>query len=181
VVTFLTFAAAQGGAGPLVVSPAIVAASMGLVGSWTSITGNELSIRFGRKRFIFGVMVASMATASVLGYTAAHSYALAASLCVIYAGLIWADSASLTAGTVGSAEPERRGATMAVHSSLGYLGGFFGPLALGIVLDLAGGTGALAWGLAFTHVAVIMLIGPAALLILQPSELAGDRKGQAER
>jgi hypothetical protein len=37
-----------------------------------------------------------------------------------------------------------------VHSILGFTGAFLGPLAVGVVLDLAGGAGSnLAWGLAF--------------------------------
>ena len=39
----------------------------------------------------------------------------------------------------GTAEPSRRGATLAVHSTLGYAGGFVGPLLIGYTLDLAGG------------------------------------------
>lgn len=176
VVVFLTFAAARGGGGASFVSPAVVATSLGLVGVWSSVMGNELSIRFGRKRFILAVMAASMGLASVIGFSGGISYLLAAGLSVAYAAFIWADSSSLTAGTVGSADPARRGATLAVHSALGYFGGFLGPLALGIVLDLAGGEGAVAWGLAFMHIAVIMLIGLSAILILQPTKLAGDRR-----
>ncbi len=180
VVTFLTFAAARGGGSTGFVTPAVVATILGLVGAWSSVMGNEMSIRFGRRRFILAVMLGSIALASVIGFAGALSYPLAAGLCIVYAALIWADSSSLTAGTVGSADPARRGATMAVHSALGYLGGFLGPLVLGIVLDMAGsgGTGGgdtVAWGFGFMHVGVIMLIGPLALLILRPKDLPGDR------
>ncbi len=75
--------------------------------------------------------------AGVIGFSAALPYAAAAALLVlVYAILIWSDSSSLTAGSAGSAEPGRRGATLAVHSTLGYAGGFLGPLALGVTLDL---------------------------------------------
>jgi MFS family permease len=63
---------------------------------------------------------------------------------------IMADSAALTSGAVVSAQAGRRGATLAVHSVLGFSGAVLGPLAVGVVLDLAGGEGSyLAWGLAF--------------------------------
>jgi hypothetical protein len=39
---------------------------------------------------------------------------------------------SLTASTAGTAEPSRRGTTLAVHSMLGYVGGFIGPLLVGL-------------------------------------------------
>jgi hypothetical protein len=52
---------------------------------------------------------------------------------------------------------------MGLHSMAGYAGGFVGPLLCGVVLDLAGGEGALAWGLAFGHVALFTLAGFAVL------------------
>jgi len=76
---------------------------------------------------------------------------------------IYLDSSALTAGTVQAADPALRGATMGLHSMFGYAGGFVGPLLAGVVLDLAGGDGVAAWGLAFGHVAFIMLVGFAVL------------------
>lgn len=175
VVAFLTFCAAQDTARWMPLAPAAVATGMGLLGVWASVWGNELSIRFGRRRFILGTMLASAAMAAVIGFSAALPYAAAASLVLVYAMLIWWDSSSLTAGSAGSAEPGRRGATLAVHSTLGYAGGFLGPLALGATLDLFGGASVLAWGVAFGHVTLALLAGTAAFLWLRPADLAGDR------
>ncbi|MBT5109622.1 MAG: MFS transporter [Rhodospirillaceae bacterium] len=185
VVVFLTFVAAnqgvgnQGGAGEGWVSqwltPTAVATVMGLLGVWASVSGNELARRFGRRRYIFLVMVLSMAVAAVIGFASAISYTIAAVLVLVYATLIWADSSSLTAGAVGSALPGQRGATMAVHSTLGYAGGFVGPLAVGMILDMAGGASSFAWGLAFLHIAIIMSVGPIALWLFKPADLDGDR------
>jgi predicted MFS family arabinose efflux permease len=119
VVTFLTFAAAQSAAGWRPLAPATVASVMGLLGVWASVWGNELAIRLGRRRFILGTMIASAAMAGVIGFSAALPYAGAAALVLVYAVLIWSDSSSLTAGSAGSAEPGRRGATLAVHSRWG--------------------------------------------------------------
>jgi len=177
VVTFLTLAAGRGGALAGAISPAAVATSLGLVGAGSSVLGNEAAIRLGRRRFILTVMGASAAMAAGIGFAGQSSFALGAPLCVAYAALIWADSASLTAGTVGSAEPERRGATMAVHSTLGYLGGFLGPLVQGVVLDLAAPWGGLAWGFAFLHVTAVLALGMAAMALLRPQPLGGDRRG----
>ena len=69
----------------------------------------------------------------------------------------------------------QRGATMAVHSTLGYAGGFVGPLVMGAILDLAGGESAFAWGIAFAHVSAIMALGLLTMIVLQPKALAGDR------
>ena len=177
VVTFLTFAAAQGATTGAwsAVAPATVASVMGLLGVWASVWGNELAIRFGRRRFILGTMLASAAMAGGIGFSAALPYASAAALVLVYAMLIWSDSSSLTAGSAGSAEPGRRGATLAVHSTLGYAGGFLGPLALGATLDLFGGPSVLSWGIAFGHVTVALLLGMLAFVWLRPADLAGDR------
>ena len=75
-------------------------------------------------------------------------------------------------------DPARRGATLAVHSMLGYAGGFVGPLMIGVILDLGGGMSRAAWGAAFLAVAVLMLLALAAFWLIRPRELAGDRGGQ---
>jgi MFS family permease len=175
VVAFLTFVAAQTSGGWTPLAPATVASVMGLVGVWASVWGNELAIRFGRRRFILGTMLTSAVLAAVIGFSAALPYAGAAALILVYAMLIWLDSSSLTAGSAGSAEPGRRGATLAVHSTLGYAGGFLGPLALGATLDLLGGASVLGWGVAFGHVTVALLLGALAFVWLRPADLAGDR------
>jgi predicted MFS family arabinose efflux permease len=175
VVTFLTFVAAQRGGAWIPLAPASVASVMGLIGVWASVWGNELAIRFGRRRFILGTMLTSAALAAVIGFSAAVPYAVAAALVLLYAMLIWSDSSSLTAGSAGSAEPGRRGATLAVHSTLGYAGGFLGPLVLGATLDLVGGASVLGWGVAFAHVTVAVLLGTLIFVWLRPADLAGDR------
>ena len=179
VVTFLTYiAAASGAVGSwLALAPATVASLMGLLGVWASVWGNELAIRFGRRRFIVGTMLTSAAMAALIGFGAALPYAAAATLVLGYAILIWADSSSLTAGSAGSAEPGRRGATLAVHSTLGYAGGFVGPIVLGATLDFFGGESVAAWGFAFGHVTIAVLLGTAAFVWLRPGSLAGDRTG----
>ena len=181
VVAFLTFCAAQSSGAWTPLAPATVASVMGLLGVWASVWGNELAIRFGRRRFILGTMLVSAAMAGVIGFSAALPYAGASSVVLIYAILIWSDSSSLTAGSAGSAEPGRRGATLAVHSTLGYAGGFLGPLALGATLDLFGGASVMAWGVAFGHVTVALLLGVLAFVWLRPADLAGDRPVVAPR
>jgi predicted MFS family arabinose efflux permease len=175
VVTFLTFAAARAPGAWMPLAPATIASVMGLLGVWASVWGNELARRLGRRRFIIGTMVASAAMASAVGFGATLPYAGTAALILLYAILIWSDSSSLTAGSAGSAEPGRRGATLAVHSTVGYAGGFVGPLALGAVLDLVGAGTVLGWGLAFGHVTVALILGTLAFVWLRPGDLAGDR------
>jgi predicted MFS family arabinose efflux permease len=179
VVAFLTFTAARSAGSWTPVAPATVASLMGLLGVWASVWGNEVAIRVGRRRFITGTLLVSAAMAGGIGFGAGLPYAGAAVLVLVYAVLIWSDSSSLTAGSAGSAEPGRRGATLAVHSTLGYAGGFLGPLALGVTLDLAGAASVLGWGLAFGHVTLALLAGALAFLWLRPADLPGDRPAAA--
>ena len=174
-VAFLAYvAAATGGAGAWI-APTVVATAMGLIGTWASVTGNEMSIRLGRQRLVRLAMTSCVACGAVIGFLGARSYPLAAALVLLYGLLIWLDSSSLTAGAAGSADPSRRGATLALHSMAGYAGGFVGPLMIGWVLDWSGGMSAIGWGLAFLHVAVVALLGQIAFVALRPRDLAGDR------
>jgi len=175
-VAFLAYVAAQSGDGPGWLAPAAVATVMALIGTGSSVVGNELSIRFGRQRLVAVAFLSAMALAAVTGFIGVRSYDLAVVLVVIYGAVIWLDSSSLTAGTTASADPARRGATLAVHSMLGYAGGFLGPLVFGICLDLAAGYSGKAWGFAFAHIAGVLLIGRLAFIWLAPRDLPGDRK-----
>ena len=174
-VTFLSFTALSFKGESALIAPTAVATVMGLIGTWASVIGNEMSIRFGRQRLILTAMIGCIIVGSGIGFASAISYYLTAGLVLLYGLLIWLDSSSLTAGTVGSAEPEHRGATLAVHSTLGYAGGFVGPLMIGWILDLAGGQSVLGWGLAYAHVAAIMLLGPLAITVFRPRAIAGDQ------
>ena len=126
--------------------------------------GNEAAIRFGRRRLISLAMIASAVCAGLLGFVGAALVSARRGLMLVYGVIVWLDSSSLTAGTAGTAEPSRRGATLAVHSMLGYIGGFVGPLAVGWVLDLQGGMSATAWAAAFSMIAALMLLALAAFL-----------------
>ena len=85
----------------------------------------------------------------------------------LYGVALTGDSASITTGAVLAAPEERRGATMAMHSFLGFGFAFLGSLAPGVTLDLAGGTGdGLAWGLAFATMAAGAATGPIILFAL---------------
>jgi predicted MFS family arabinose efflux permease len=177
-VAFLAYVATATGERSPWVTPTVVATCMGLVGTWASVAGNEASIRLGRRRLIRLAMTSCAVCGAGIGFLGARSYPLAAALVLVYGLFIWLDSSSLTAGASGSADPSRRGATLAVHSMLGYAGGFVGPLMIGRILDLAGGMSPIGWGLAFLHVAVVALIGQLGFLVLRPRGLTGDRTGR---
>jgi MFS family permease len=174
-VAFLAFVASRTAAGEATLSPTIVVTALALIGTTASVIGNEAAIRFGRRRLVCTAMILSICFAAILGFVGSISYTIAVALLLVYGLVVWLDSSSLTAGAAGTAEPSRRGATLAVHSMLGYAGGFVGPLAIGWTLDLAGGMSPWSWGLAFLVVAILMALALAAFLIIRPRELEGDR------
>ncbi|MFZ5782094.1 MAG: MFS transporter [Pseudomonadota bacterium] len=176
-VAFLAWVASYAGEAGEVLSPPVVVTVLGLLGTLMSVLGNEASIRFGRRRLIVAAMLLSIAVGAVIGFAGSHGYWIAVALVILYGMIIWLDSSSLTAGAAGAADPARRGATLAVHSMLGYAGGFVGPLAVGWTLDAAGGMSPLGWSLAFGVVALSMVLAMTAFVLLRPRALEGDRSG----
>ncbi len=173
-VAFLAWVAIRTGNGDPVLSPAVIVTLLGLLGTLTSVLGNEASIRYGRRRLVASAMGLSIAVGAVIGFAGSIGYWVAVGLIVLYGMIIWLDSSSLTAGAAGAADPDRRGATLAVHSMLGYAGGFVGPLAIGWTLDLSGGMSTVGWGLSFGVIAALMAVALAAFLIIRPRTLEGD-------
>ena len=174
-VAFLTWVAASTGLSAGLLSPAVVITVLGLLGTVMSVLGNEASIRLGRRRLVVVAMGLSIVVGASIGFLGSTGYWIAVGLIVLYGMIIWLDSSSLTAGAAGSAEPSRRGAQLAVHSMLGYAGGFVGPLAIGWTLDAAGGMSPIAWGLSFGVIAALMALGLIGFTLLRPRDLEGDR------
>ncbi len=148
-------------------SPPLVAAAVNLVGWPASVLGNELAVRFGRRRVVILAMTASAVLACMFGFAASLPFVAVVVLSLLYGMAVTGDSASITAGVVGAARPDRRGATMAVHSCVGFAGASVGPIAFGVVLDAAGGaSSSLAWGLAFAAMGLGVAMGPVAVALL---------------
>jgi len=174
-VAFLGYVAAASGGGSAVLSPPVVLTLLSLLGTAASVMGNEASIRIGRRRLISLAMLGSALLASLIGYLGSGSYAVAAGLLLLWGMVTWLDSSSLTAGAAGTADPARRGATLAVHSSLGYGGGFLGPLVVGLLLDAAGGMSPYGWTVAFGSIGLMMIVALLVFRAMRPRELEGDR------
>lgn len=162
-VAFLVFALALDGGGGWPAATDVAGAS-GLIAMAASFGGNELCLRYGRRRVIACVMAASALAAASIGFAAPLGYLVLAVLALGYTALIQLDSAALTAGAVAAARPGQQGATLAMHALIGFGCAGIGPLVLGVVLDATGGGAtSLSWGLAFASMAVIGLLGPLAL------------------
>lgn len=180
IVAFLTYAAARHGVTWDLIGAAEIAMVMTLIGSPASVVGNEWSIRYGRRRVATMVMLASAAVCLIAGFSSAVLYLLPVGLALVHGWTVAGDSSTITAGAIGNAQEGYRGATMAMHSMIGFVGGIMGPLTFGLVLDAFGGDGTLAWGMAFAHLGLVVALGPLFIALLRPDELPGDgRKRRA--
>jgi predicted MFS family arabinose efflux permease len=163
IVAFWTFVVARNGDAALL-SPIAVSVLATFLSLPSSILGNEAALRFGRHRAITLVMFASGAVALTIGLSAGASPHWLLALVLIYSITIPADSGALTSGMAGAALPANRGATMALHSTVGFGLSALGGWAGGIALDAAGGPQSPSgWLAAFAVFAAGVLLGPLAL------------------
>jgi predicted MFS family arabinose efflux permease len=162
IVSFWTFVAARSDGALL--SPIAVSVIVTLLSLPASVSGNEAALRFGRHRAIVAVMLASAAVAIVTGLFATMSPLVLLALVLIYGITVPADSGALTSGMSASAAPAQRGATMALHSTVGFGLSAAGAWATGVALDAAGGPAtASGWRAAFAVLAAGVVLGPLAL------------------
>jgi MFS family permease len=120
-----------------------------------SILGNELALKIGRQKWICIVMITSAIFGVALAYSMGHASWLILALAIGHAIFIMADSATLTAGLVTSANPKMKGAAMGLHSLMGFGGGLLGPAIFGFVLDLSGSqTDRISWIWAYASIVI---------------------------
>jgi cyanate permease len=163
IVAFWTFVMAQNdGVAPLgAVSVSVLVTLLSLP---ASILGNEAALHFGRHRAITIVMIASAVVALIIGLNVTAPPSALLPLVLLYGLTVPADSGALTSGTSASAVPTHRGATLALHSTVGFGLSALGAWLAGVALDTAGGPERpSAWLALFTLLAVGILMGPLAL------------------
>jgi predicted MFS family arabinose efflux permease len=163
-VGFWTFVVSHQGA-PSWLTPVVMSFSFAVISMPASILGNEAALRFGRHRAITIMMIASACVALAIGLNATAPAWLVAAMLMVYGLTVPADSGALTAGMAASATAGHRGATMALHSSVGFGLSAAGAWGTGMALDVAGGPQTSSgWLLAFIVLAVGISLGPLGLL-----------------
>ena len=168
VVAFWAFVAARH-PDALPFGPVAVSVAFAILAMPASIFGNEAALRFGRHRALNVLMVASAGVAVAIGVSAQASPLLLLFLLLLYGLTVPADSGALTSGMTMSAEASHRGATMAMHSTVGFGLSAAGAWLAGVVLDLAGGpASASGWLAVFMLLAAAILLGPIALWWSRP-------------
>jgi MFS family permease len=120
-----------------------------------SILGNEIALRVGRQKWVCIVMLTSAVLGIALACSTSQSWWLIVVLAIGHAVFIMADSATLTAGLVTSAQENIKGAAMGLHSLMGFGGGMVGPAIFGFVLDISGSRSSqIAW--IWAYIAVVI-------------------------
>tara|TARA_A100001037_G_scaffold205344_1_gene183689 strand:- start:11161 stop:12381 length:1221 start_codon:yes stop_codon:yes gene_type:complete len=149
IVTFLVFAeSAQPGS--FLISVTWLATLIALIGVPASMFCAELAVRYGRELVIRGSMLIAVIVGVAVAFTTGSPLWVIGILALAYGMTSYSDTGTINTATVVTAEPEVRGATMAVHASVGFLGGVLGSLAIGMTLQATGGKDSQeAWTFAF--------------------------------
>ena len=168
IVVFLAFCLAkQDGGAAQSWSMLTIGALVGLLGVPAGLCGNELSLRLGLRATAAGVFVVSALANAWFGFAALLPYGAVVALALAAGFIVQGNFSNLTSGVLAVAEPQLRGATVAVYSCIGFAGGFVGTLLFGVTLDWFGGTARLAaWVVAFGVCAVACVLGGVASLFL---------------
>ena len=158
-VAFLAFSSGLHVAGTFPWQLPAIAAVVNLASVPASILGNEVALRIGRKRWIMIAMAGSGASGILLGFSAPWFWGVVLAILFVYASLVMAESATLTAGLVAAAPAELRGAAMGLYSLVGFAGGMLGPMVYGVALDAFGGAGSHgAWIAGYTAIGMGCLL-----------------------
>ena len=162
-VAFWTFVVARN-AGDVLLGPVAISVMFTLLSLPASLLGNEAALRYGRHRAITVIMIASAAVALAIGFGTTLPAPLLLVLVLIYGFTVPGDSGALTSGMSTSAVAQQRGATMALHSTVGFGLSALGAWGAGVALDAAGGPASESgWLAAFALLAAGVLLGPAIL------------------
>jgi predicted MFS family arabinose efflux permease len=163
IVAFWTFVVAQHG-GTALLGPIAVSVVFSLLAMPASILGNEAALRFGRHRALTVLMIGSAVVAAGIAIAVQAPPLVLLGLLLLYAFTVPSDSGALTSGMAMSADASHKGATMALHTTVGFGLSAVGAWAAGITLDLAGGpTSPSGWFAVFCLLALSILLGPLAL------------------
>ena len=163
IVPFWTFVVARNGEAG-VPAPIVISVLVTVLAMPASIFGNEAALRFGRHRAITTVMVVSSALILTIGLSAGLSPFWLLVLVLLHAVSLNGDSGALTSGMAAAAVPANRGATLALHSTVGFGCAALGTWGTGVALQAAGGPAEpRGWTAAFALLAAGILLGPLAL------------------
>nr|WP_281193190.1 MFS transporter [Candidatus Accumulibacter aalborgensis] len=139
--------------------PGLIAALATFLAVPASILGNEGAHRWGRSRWLQGVMPFSCLLGLAVALSGGQSSRLLVPLLLVYAASMNLDSAALTAGLLIGTSTGMRGTALALYSSIGFAGAFVGPVAFGMALDAFGRGSHAGWAAGFVTLACGVAFG----------------------
>jgi predicted MFS family arabinose efflux permease len=164
-VPLLAYILASQSATAALLTPAWIATAFGLLAAASSYLGNELALRIGQRRLAGAAMLGASAVGTALAACANIDYLVVLSLLAVFCAMVSLDLSVLTATVTKLAAPARQGATLAVHSFVGYAGSFAGPITVGLAMDYFSDAPASAWATAFLILAAADLAGLVVLVV----------------
>lgn len=145
--------------------PAVVAGLSVFVAVPLNLAIAEAGVRWGRRKVIFVVSLASVLVCGMLGWQAAGPYFLVLALLLLHGVTSYGDVGAIAGGIVAASTGETRAAALALFGIIGFTFGFLGPLAVGLAIDLGGGRDEpLAWLAGFAVMAFGSVISGAAMV-----------------
>ena len=148
--------------------PGLIAALATFLAVPASILGNEGAQRWGRRRWLTLVMPLSGGLAVLVAAAGGQGASLLIPLLLVYAASMNLDSAALTAGLLTETAPELRGTALAFYSTIGFAGGFVGPVVFGMALDTFGRASQAGWAAGFVTLAAGVGFGRWAIGRIKP-------------
>lgn len=144
----------------------VLAAIILAVGALPQPFAGSWSDRWGRRRVISAIMLASAACSFAIGWTLELPFAGIAVVGLVYGLTVTAESPILSTAITEVTDPAYLGRTMALQSAFGFGMGAAAPAAMGIVLDVSkhlGATPAQSWSAGFSVLGLVAILGPVVL------------------
>src|SRR5579863_4099884 len=121
IVVFLAFCVMNQGSGATQNwSMLTIGALVRLLGVPAGLCGNELSLHVGLRATATGVFLVSALANALFGFTAMLPYGWIVALAMTAGFIVQGNFSNLTSGILAIAEPQRKGATVAVYSCIGF-------------------------------------------------------------
>ncbi|WP_452030321.1 MFS transporter [Azospirillum palustre] len=131
-----------------------IAGAIHISGFLSSLLMGRASDRLGRRAVLVAMGVLGAACSFTIGWMNGMPLALVLAVAALYGFSALGDSPVLSTAMTESVEPGSLGAALAVRSILGFGAGGAAPLAVGLVLDRAGGAAGAGWGWGFALLGV---------------------------
>lgn len=146
-------------------SPTIIAGLSVFIAVPMNLLVAECGIRWGRRKVICIVSIASVCVCLALGWMPDSAYEIVLALLLLHALTSFGDVGAIAAGVVRATTAETRAAALALFGLIGFTFGFLGPLSVGFAIELSGGIDAPnAWLYAFAVMAIGSVMSALAMM-----------------